>query len=347
MRRFVDACRRTRTILPATTTIERLCADALVDAERWIEARIAERVPPALRHDLEHLLDETVDAGVTRFVWLRQFEPGRNSAAANRLLDRLEHLWRLDFPEGLFHDVPAHRITRLRRQGERYFADGLRELPENRRLANSRGLRRRVGDVSRRRGGGDPRPDRRQNVSRSRTYLRSAVRGRNGRGPRGAPGVRRTGDGTDRREGHRRSARRGDRGRSRMGGSRRPCRHGCCTREQGRVGPVEPCVGRLQSFPSLHAANAAHAGHRGVARDPALAGSRRRPAQRRHGAADRIPAAEFEVEPAAAHPTRSPPLGDGSVVPPARRIPRRRCLAGAVAPLRRYQEDAAVGPCRR
>ena len=51
------------------------------------------------------------------------------------LLDRLEHLQRLDFPEGLFDDVPAHRITRLRRQGERYFADGLRELPENRRLA--------------------------------------------------------------------------------------------------------------------------------------------------------------------------------------------------------------------
>ena len=135
VRRFVEACRHTRTILPATTTIERICADALVDAERRIEARIAERVPPGLRRDLEHLLEETVDAGVTRFVWLRQFEPGNNSAAANRLLDRLEHLRRLDVPEGLFHDVPAHRITRLRRQGERYFADGLRELPDSRRLA--------------------------------------------------------------------------------------------------------------------------------------------------------------------------------------------------------------------
>ena len=71
MRRFVEACRHTRTILPATTTIERICADALVDAERRIEARIAERVPPGLRRDLEHLLEETVDAGVTRFVWLR------------------------------------------------------------------------------------------------------------------------------------------------------------------------------------------------------------------------------------------------------------------------------------
>ena len=135
VRRFVDTCRRTRTILPATTTIERLCADALVEAERRIEARIAERVPPGLRRDLEHLLEETADTGVTRFVWLRQFEPGGNSADANRLLDRLEHLRRLDVPEGLFREIPPHRITRLRRHGERYFADGLRELPDNRRLA--------------------------------------------------------------------------------------------------------------------------------------------------------------------------------------------------------------------
>ena len=72
---------------------------------------------------------------MTRFVWLRQFEPGSNSADANRLLDRLEHVQRLDVPEGLFHEIPPHRVTRLRRQGERYFAGGLRELPDNRRLA--------------------------------------------------------------------------------------------------------------------------------------------------------------------------------------------------------------------
>jgi hypothetical protein len=40
-RRFVAECRRTRTVLPATSTIERLCATALVDAERRIETRIA------------------------------------------------------------------------------------------------------------------------------------------------------------------------------------------------------------------------------------------------------------------------------------------------------------------
>ena len=40
-----------------------------------------------------------------------------------------------EYRTAFFEGVPAHRITRLRRQGERYFADGLRELPDNRRIA--------------------------------------------------------------------------------------------------------------------------------------------------------------------------------------------------------------------
>jgi len=81
-RRFVVECRRTRTILPAPSTIERLCADALVDAERRIEDRIAGRITPTLGKQLIALLEDTVDGRVTRFVWLRQFEVGANSFVA-------------------------------------------------------------------------------------------------------------------------------------------------------------------------------------------------------------------------------------------------------------------------
>lgn len=76
-----------------------------------------------------------IDDRLTRFSWLRQFEPGNNSAVANRLMDRLEFLQRIDLPHGFLEGIPAHRITRLRRHGEHHFADGLRELPNNRRLA--------------------------------------------------------------------------------------------------------------------------------------------------------------------------------------------------------------------
>src|SRR3546814_8187055 len=44
-RRFVAECRRTRTILPGSSTIERLCADALVEAELRIEDLKIGRTP--------------------------------------------------------------------------------------------------------------------------------------------------------------------------------------------------------------------------------------------------------------------------------------------------------------
>ena len=134
-RAFVDRCRRSRTILPAVSTIERLCAEALVGAERRIEARIASRLDPSMRARLDALLTETVDERLTRFVWLRQFEVGSNSAAAIRLLERLEFLRDMDLSLDVLSDIPAHRVTRLRRQGERYFADGLRDISGDRRLA--------------------------------------------------------------------------------------------------------------------------------------------------------------------------------------------------------------------
>lgn len=131
--------RRRRVIVPASSTLERACADALVAAERRIARRIADRLSPDARSRLARLLSEHVEDGpsrtMTRFVWLRRNEPGGNSADANRLLDRLDWLSRLAIPASVIDGVPAHRVAHLRRQGERYYADGLREVPEARRLA--------------------------------------------------------------------------------------------------------------------------------------------------------------------------------------------------------------------
>ena len=69
MRRLVEECRRRQIILPSMSTIERMCADSLVAAERRIEARIAARLDDAMRAQLDALLEETVANGrLTRFV---------------------------------------------------------------------------------------------------------------------------------------------------------------------------------------------------------------------------------------------------------------------------------------
>jgi len=133
--RFVVRCRETLTILPAASTIERLCADALVAAERRIETRIAEKLDADARERLDGLLTEMLAGHISRFIWLRNFEVGNNSAAANRLLDRLEFLRDLNLDHNVLAGTPPHRVARLRRQGERYFTDGLRDITSDRRSA--------------------------------------------------------------------------------------------------------------------------------------------------------------------------------------------------------------------
>ncbi len=75
-RRFIARCRDTMTILPAITTIERLCADALVAAERAIEKRIATRLDRVACTRLDQLTTEMLPGAISRFIWLRRIEPG-------------------------------------------------------------------------------------------------------------------------------------------------------------------------------------------------------------------------------------------------------------------------------
>lgn len=133
--RFVKQCRNALIILPGISVIERMCADALVAAERRIETRIVDRLSDGDKDQLDGLLTQSTDGRLSRFIWLRQFEPGKNSADINRLLDRLEFLQGLDLPMDVLDGIPPHRVTRLRRQGERYFTDGLRDISSDRRLA--------------------------------------------------------------------------------------------------------------------------------------------------------------------------------------------------------------------
>lgn len=112
-----------------------MCADALVAAERRIEKRIAGRLDPAACARLDDPTTEMLPGAISRFIWLRRIEPGNNSAAANRLLDRLEFLRAMNLDAGLLAGIPPHRVARLRRQGERYFADGLCDLGADRRRA--------------------------------------------------------------------------------------------------------------------------------------------------------------------------------------------------------------------
>lgn len=132
---FLEELRQRRIILPAASTVERLCADALVEAERRISSRITERLSIKIRYRLEALLKEKVDGRTSQFVWLRQACSGANSAAMNRILDRLGVIKSIELEPDIIRDIPPHRITRLRKEGERLYTSTLKELPVERRFS--------------------------------------------------------------------------------------------------------------------------------------------------------------------------------------------------------------------
>lgn len=132
---FVVECRKRRIILPGITVIERLCADARVAAEREITGRIESRLDERMKKHLHAMLEETIDGRFTVYSWLKRYEAGHNSADVNRLLDKLEYLQELCIPASVLEGIPAHRVVWLRQQGEAYYADGLRDINETRRLA--------------------------------------------------------------------------------------------------------------------------------------------------------------------------------------------------------------------
>lgn len=132
---FVQECRKRKTILPGITIIERLCAEARIAAERDIVGRIAERLDDTTKTRLNDILTETIDGRLTVHGWLKRFEVGHNSSDVNRLLDKLDYLKKLNIPNSVLEGIPSHRVIWLRQQGEAYYADGLRDINETRRLA--------------------------------------------------------------------------------------------------------------------------------------------------------------------------------------------------------------------
>ena len=134
-RRFVEECRRRQVILPDYRSWSVFARARWLPQSAGGKTRIAAGLDDAMRMGLDRLLTEEVDGDVSRFVWLRRFEVGRNSADSNGLQGRLEFLQGFDLPSDLLETVPPHRVARLRRQGERYFTDGLRDISGDRRLA--------------------------------------------------------------------------------------------------------------------------------------------------------------------------------------------------------------------
>lgn len=131
---FMVALRASKIIAPGPSTFERLCANALVMAERRVQACIIGALSPQQQRALERLLALEAGRRLTPLGALRRPVGARGPNELRELVDLLDSLRTLTLPES-FDGVPAPRLAQLARECERVSVAHLRAMTPGRRIA--------------------------------------------------------------------------------------------------------------------------------------------------------------------------------------------------------------------
>ena len=127
--------RRQGILLPSIAVLERLSAEALTRANRWLYQTLTEDLTPETRQALEDLLTRREGSALTWLAWLRQ------APAAPTARQMLEHLARLaawqhlGLPAELARRVHQNRLLKIAREGAQMTPADLARFEPARRLA--------------------------------------------------------------------------------------------------------------------------------------------------------------------------------------------------------------------
>ena len=131
---FMAALRDARVIAPSSSTFERLCAVALVEAERQVLRMLAGALGPHHVAALDDLLALPEEARLTPLGALRAAPASAGTVGFHDLLDRLDQLRALGLPP-MPSATPMPRVTRLAQECARITVAHLREMNTARRSA--------------------------------------------------------------------------------------------------------------------------------------------------------------------------------------------------------------------
>src|SRR5690242_10879318 len=133
--RLRDELRRRRVIVPAVTTLERLCAAAMTRGERAIAERLAGDLTREQVRRLEALREPRPDGRLSWLGWLRRPAGPASASSFREIVARLDHLRAIGVEPGRARRIPGHRLARLAAEGERLSLGHLQGLSVLRRRA--------------------------------------------------------------------------------------------------------------------------------------------------------------------------------------------------------------------
>lgn len=132
---LVEDLRRQSIILPALSTIERICAEAITLADRHIYAMLADSLSADQRQRLNKLLERRDGSNITWLAWLRQSPAKPSSRNMIEHIERLKVLQALDLPVGIERQVHQNRLLKIAREGGQMTPADLAKFENKRRYA--------------------------------------------------------------------------------------------------------------------------------------------------------------------------------------------------------------------
>jgi len=132
---LVENLRQKSILLPTLDVIERICAEAITQANRRIYAALTDRLTVTHRQRLDDLLKRKDDSQLTWLAWLRQSPIKPNSRHMLEHIERLKAWNALDLPVGIERLVHQNRLLKIAREGGQMTPADLAKFESQRRYA--------------------------------------------------------------------------------------------------------------------------------------------------------------------------------------------------------------------
>lgn len=132
---LVERLRRQVILLPSASVIERMCAEAITNANRRIYKALTDSLSTDHRQRLDDLLKRKEDGNTTWLAWLRQSPIKPNSRHMLDHIARLKALLALDIPAGIEQQIHQNRLLKIAREGGQMTPADLAKFEPQRRYA--------------------------------------------------------------------------------------------------------------------------------------------------------------------------------------------------------------------
>lgn len=131
----VEYLRKNSILLPPYNVIERICSEALTQANRQIYSLLSEPLVASQRQSLDRLLKRKEGSSITWMMWLKQSPHKTNTKSMLEHTERLKLLQSIAIPEAIEHSVHQNRLLKIAREGSQMSPADLAKFEPTRRYA--------------------------------------------------------------------------------------------------------------------------------------------------------------------------------------------------------------------